>query len=283
MRRGPAVVLALAVALAAADPSRARACSNAVREIDWAVLSVQAAERALNDGDPYGARDQIPKMLSALDKQEQEHEDVSGLRDRASRIRALVDVRLDPVGHARGERRETLAGAATTLARLADEHPNDAARLTDLGEALARTRPLAAKEILEDLAARDLMTTPYGYVTLARLRAADRDAKGRDEALARCLPMAKVASICRLDPTPSALAGVLPVVGVAAALAALALAVRRVRSRRAPGDEDEVRSAGPSGLTGRMPRCLLGAEVELDMSLTESGTGHPRPRTRGGS
>jgi hypothetical protein len=80
------------------------------------------------------------------------------------------------------------------------------------------------------------VTTPSGYVTLARLRAADGDAGGRDEALARCRAMAKSTSICALQPAPLWLTRVGPVIGVAvaaAALGALAGAARRARARRA--------------------------------------------------
>ncbi|MFT3766473.1 MAG: hypothetical protein QM820_13310 [Minicystis sp.] len=89
------------------------------------------------------------------------------------------------------------------LERLVRERPNDAAKQSDFGEGLAKTQPADARKILEDLAKRDVVTTPYAYAALARLRAAAGDTKGRDEALAKCKPMAKVASICTLEPAPN--------------------------------------------------------------------------------
>jgi hypothetical protein len=110
---------------------------------------------------------------------------------------ALADVRIDD---RQGEYRAALlAGAVMVLQRLAKASPNDAGKQTDLGEALAKTKPKQAKAILEDLAAHDVVATPYAYAALARLRAVDGDENGRDEALARCRPMAKIESICQFS------------------------------------------------------------------------------------
>ena len=239
MRARPTLVVAAAVALAAAAPSRAQACENAVRETDESVIAIQDAERKLNDGDPEGAHDRLPKILAGLAAAERDEggpvSGVMGLRDRATRIRSLVDVRLDPGGRMTEERRATLQSAADALQKLADEHPNDdAARRTDLAEALAGIRPIAAQKILEDLDARDLMTTPYGYVALARLRAADGDVHGRDEALAKCRPMAATPSICSLDPPPGRLARMVPYAAVAAAILGLFVAARSARAGANP-------------------------------------------------
>src|SRR5262249_39426058 len=123
--------------------------------------------------------------------------------NRARRILALATIRLDPDG-ASGERRHAiLVGALIELGRLAKERPEDPAKQSDLGEALAKTKPADPPKVREDLAKRDVVTTPYAYAALARLRAASGDAKGRDEAIARCKPMAKVATICALEPVPS--------------------------------------------------------------------------------
>jgi hypothetical protein len=236
MRARTSLVLAAAVAVAAA-PSRAEACSNAVAEEDPTVAALHDAERALDDGDPAGARDRLPKALVALGAAvpNMHVTEIMGLGDRAVRVRALTDVRLDPGGRMTEERRATLERAAAALQKLADEHPNDdAARRTDLAEALARVHPIAAQKVLEDLDARDLMTTPYGYVALARLRAADGDVHGRDEALAKCRPMAATPSICSLDPPPGRLARVVPYAAVAAAILALFVAARSARAGANP-------------------------------------------------
>jgi hypothetical protein len=158
---------------------------------------VQVAERRLNDGDPAAARDRMPEIERAvlgLEEKKGSDERAAFLRDRTDRIRALANVRLDDGASPHRER--AWLAAVITLQRLADAHPGDAARQTDLAEALARTRPAEARPILEDLAGRDLLTTPYGYVALARLRAADGEVRGRDEALVRYRAMAKSTSIC---------------------------------------------------------------------------------------
>lgn len=236
MRRGLLAVVTLAAALAGAAPSGAEACTNAVHEADNIVASCRSAERLLNDGDPGEARAQAAKLVDTLDGMRLAYGDANatelGLRARASRVLALADLRLDPGGQRSEKDRAVLEKAAKVLEGLADESPKDSAKQTDLGEALAVVRPAQGRELLEDLDARDLVTTPYAYVALARLRIADRDAKGRDLALTRCRTMAKTASICELEPTPFKVATVLPVAGVAAVLAALGVASRRARARR---------------------------------------------------
>jgi hypothetical protein len=57
-------------------------------------------------------------------------------------------------------------------------------------------QPSEAKAILEDLAQKDVLATPYAYAALAQLRDAAGDAAGRDEALAKCRTMAASKSIC---------------------------------------------------------------------------------------
>ena len=232
MHRGLAGILALSAAVAASVPAAALACMNAVAETDTGVAAVKETERLLDDGDPAGARSRAEKILEALRYEDPPDPSPyhSGLRDRTSRILALADVRLDRGGPLDRERRALLEHAADEIERLAADHPTDAAKRTDLGEALARTRPREAREILEDLADHDVVTTPYGYIALARLRAAAGDEKGRDEARARCALMAKTSSICRLEPLPRILTIGLPCAVVAAAVVAAEMAARRAAS-----------------------------------------------------
>lgn len=186
-------------ALWALTPSRGDACENAVLATDESVAAVQEAEKILNGGDPVEARRRIRQLLGGADEFNERTPSAKGLTKRAKRILALADVRLDDLRSK--HRKDFLSNAVWVLSRLADDSPGDAAKKADLAEALAKTNAGKAKKILEDLAKRDVVATPYAYAALARLRASDGDEKGRDEAMARCKQMAKpekVESICKL-------------------------------------------------------------------------------------
>jgi predicted Zn-dependent protease len=174
---------------------------------------VKEAERILDDGNPREALGRVRALLagkrsggppkarpcarvqqSDSDFFEEEKPTTKGLTRRAHRILALANLRLDACTGA--ERGEFIEDAVRTLQYFVEQAPNDAAKETDLGEALARTGAPNAKRILEDLAKRDVLATPYAYAALARLRARSGDKTGSEVALARCKTMAKVASIC---------------------------------------------------------------------------------------
>jgi hypothetical protein len=199
-RQRSLMLIAAVAALWALPPSRGDACENAVLATDESVASVKKAEEILNGGDPVEARRRIHEILGGADEFDERTPSAKGLTKRAKRIIALANVRLDDL---RSEHREVLLdNAVLVLSRLAEDSPGDAAKKADLAEALARTNAGKAKKILEDLAKRDVVATPYAYAALARLRASDGDEKGRDEAMARCKQMAKpekVRSICKLN------------------------------------------------------------------------------------
>jgi len=195
-------LIPLVVVLSALAPTLADACENAVLATDEVIAGVKEAEKILNQGNPVDARDRIEVLLAGKNQFDERTPSAKGLTDRAMRIISLANVRIDD---RQGEfRKAILANAVSFLSWLVKESPNDPAKKADLGEALAKTDPPKAKKILEDLAKRDIVTTPYAYAALARLRAADGDVKGRDEALAKCKQMAKVESMCKLEqPKPS--------------------------------------------------------------------------------
>lgn len=194
------MIVAAVAALWALAPARGDACENAVLATDKSVASVKEAEVSLDGGDPLKARRRIQEILGGADGFDERTPSAKGLTKRAQRIIALANVRLDDL---RSEHRKVfLDNAVWVLSRLADDSPGDAAKKADLAEALAKTNPGKARKILEDLAKRDVVATPYAYAALARLRASDGDEKGRDEAMARCKQMAKpekVRSICKLQ------------------------------------------------------------------------------------
>lgn len=197
-QRSPRIIAAAAALLALA-PSRGDACENAVLATDRSVAAVKEAEALLDGGDPAKARRRIKEILDGAEAFDERTPGAKGLTRRANRILALASVRIDD----RSEYREILLDSAVqVLSRLADASPGDAAKQADIAEALARTSARKARKILEDLARRDLVATPYAYAALARLRAADGDEKGGDEAIARCKQMArpeKVMTICKRE------------------------------------------------------------------------------------
>jgi predicted Zn-dependent protease len=221
MRQGlHRIILVVAAAiLSTLTPSPGDACENAVLATEKTVAAVKDAEKILNNGDPAEAlrrlrallgqqvrpRKRRPpakhicelELISDADAFAETTPSAKGLTRRAHRIISLSNIRIDDC---RGKKRaKLLAQAVEALEEAAKASPNDAVKQADLGEALAKTKPSEAKKILEGLAKRDVVPTPYAYAALARLRAAGGDEKGRDEALARCKQMAKVESICRLQ------------------------------------------------------------------------------------
>jgi hypothetical protein len=86
------------------------------------------------------------------------------------------------------EREEIMLAALASLRGRAAEQPDDPLRSTDLGVGLFAfpERHGEARNILEGLAGRDLLTTARGYYVLSRLRAAAGNRKGADAALAIC-------------------------------------------------------------------------------------------------
>ena len=199
MGRSIAASLAVVAALWVSAPSRGDACGNAVLATEKIVAAVKDAEKMLDDGNPAEGRRLIVEALGDADEIEPDTALNRGLTDRARRIQALATIRLDADG-ARGEyRKARFAIAVGTLKMLSKADPDNVAKQTDLAEALVKTWPVEARKRLTSLAERDLLTTPYAYAALARLRAEGGDTRGRDEALARCKLMAKVETICKLE------------------------------------------------------------------------------------
>jgi hypothetical protein len=103
------------------------------------------------------------------------------------------------------DREGNLRWAVSALSAVADTKKDDPGVETELSEAMARLPEFReqARTRLEKLASKDLIASPEGYATLARLRAQSGDANGEKLALTRCKAMAKSASMCAL-PSESA-------------------------------------------------------------------------------
>ncbi len=205
------VVAVGAAAIAAPCPRPAEACGNAmILATDANVRAIKEAEEKLNDGNPAEAATVAEKKLLPAPLVANWHsmtvnagtkDKAELLANRALRIFTLACVRLDgaigPWGNAMPWKRKANVQWATSLLKgLHWAKPGDAASKTDYAEALAKTGAPEAKTMLEELAARDVLATPYAYAALAALRASADDAAGRDAALAKCKTMAAKPSIC---------------------------------------------------------------------------------------
>ncbi len=199
--RGRSVVCAAALAVPfviAGAPTEAAACGGEIyMEMDSNTQIVAKAEQLLSKGHYQQA---VVKALQAYPALKIIKPGTLHLSDRGLRIIALASARADGTilgGNFKSatatEREANLEWSITTLRTLSSPSYQ-----TDLGEALSRVpaHHAEADKILEDLAAKDLLTSAEGYASLARLRAEGGNAAGREEAVKRCQAMTKDATIC---------------------------------------------------------------------------------------
>ncbi len=184
-------------------------------EIDHRPEGIARAEKALKKGDHAQAAAMIVRMMPHV-------KDLKAKKDgtlvaRAQRILALAVARNNgalPIkkelpdyvqgtwlGKTAKDRSANLEWSVAALRKLHSMKSDDAAVQSDLAEALAKVEKYRgeAKEILEKLAEKDLVSSPEAYATLADLRSAAGDAEGQKVALKRCESMAKSASVCRVN------------------------------------------------------------------------------------
>jgi hypothetical protein len=211
-----------AFSLIASAPSAARACGGEwypIFEVDPRVQGVDKAEDSLDGGHILAAAGSIVRMIPHI---RQLSPTKTKIVQRASRVLAVATARYDgalPLGlevpsYAQGrwlgktepDRRANLEWATRTLRAVATARHDDPAARTELAEALARvdTTREEARHILEDLAGRDLITSPEGYAALADLRERAGDDAGRRAALERCKTMAHGGVTCDPHATSAA-------------------------------------------------------------------------------
>ncbi|HVJ15130.1 MAG TPA: hypothetical protein VM686_06800 [Polyangiaceae bacterium] len=191
-----------------ASGSDAHACGGEwfpIMRIDPRIHGVAQAEKALNGGKIADAGASVVRMIPHIKTLDGTK---SALIARAERVLALSLARGDGalandlaiprevqntwLGKTPALRAANLEWAVGVLQRQSDKKQDDPAMLTDLAETMAKVdaqRP-RAREILEKLAARDLVATPQGYKALAELRRQAGDAKGEHVALERCRALA---------------------------------------------------------------------------------------------
>lgn len=219
-------LLSLALAsVVAVPPKPACACDNAVEiAIDPNAVAVSEAEAALKRGEPARAARRVLSRYGNLRSANIDPTTRDPLFVRSARILAVAIVRTDG---------QTSFGEATTWARagniewaittlrevsvwkqrqemqraLSTRHsPIESPDLAvDLGEALTMLSHTRAegKKLLEDLDRRDLMGSPYGYLALARVRAAAGEADASRAAIERCKVRAVRPEAC-IVPLPPA-------------------------------------------------------------------------------
>ena len=169
---------------------------------------LQLAEAALREGKLVLASSELDAIAARI------REAHPRLRTRFDRVAALLSVRSDgewPVQKAGSEnkpaaRARALELAANKLRQRLAAGPNDPIRLSDLGEALAALpkHRKEAKNILENLAARDLLTSPHGYAALSRLRSLAKDELGANQALNACRKLDDKGMACPPAAAPKA-------------------------------------------------------------------------------
>ncbi len=221
--------LALGVALVAVATTtaseQAGACLNGYyRTLEQQVAAVAQTEVHVATGKPRLAAQSLlnlyPKLRSTLIGR-------APVTDRALRVMARAVVRTKGAidagsrfpGETAAQQEANVTWAVAVLHDFSSQEPKSAAAKTDYAEALAQNPKSrgAALRILEALAEKDLVASPYGYAALASLRAFDGDGKpsfiaapgqalahARIElAKARCRRMAADDAICGdADDTP---------------------------------------------------------------------------------
>lgn len=168
----------------------ADACYNTVMShVDPTVAYLGEAERLADGGNPKEA---IAWVKSARADFVRAEVGKSGISDRALGVLAIAVVRSGGEARVKAGEGSELPWAKDTLKRLWDASPGEPARTTHLAEVLARDPETQADALgmLAKLERGDLVTSPWGYATLARLRG--EATKGRPPFVAA--PLASLAA-----------------------------------------------------------------------------------------
>ena len=183
------------------EPRARKPLLVALRADERPIEHLLLAEEALRLGKTVRAADELDAIRQAVAQENPR------VKARFERITALVAIRSSGEWprwvHGRApnnsaEREETMKEALAVLRRRANEAPDDPGRMTDLGVGLFgfTDRHGEARQVLEKLAAKDLLTTAYGYHALSRLRAAGGNKQGAAAALEMCRKLDLGGGIC---------------------------------------------------------------------------------------
>jgi hypothetical protein len=169
------------------------------------VQDVAAAEKSLENGDNSAAARRVLNQFANIRNATAGQ---NPLETRALRVFALAVTRSSGAVTERSSGVWTstewtpganLEWAAQSLREIDAKRPNDPAVQADLGEALSKLPRTEGEAlgILQGLADRDLMGSPFAYAALARLRSGKGDTAGAEAALKRCGEMTKTPGVCK--------------------------------------------------------------------------------------
>jgi hypothetical protein len=206
--------LALAATFGLAVPS-ADACGGGwwpEDDVDHRVMGIARAEKMLEEGKYDDAAASIIRMMPHIKGFTTITRE--SLISRAQRVLAVATARkggkLDIqnqlpeylheswLGQEASDREANLAWSVAALEKVAAVKKSDAVVESELAEAMAKSNAhrAAGKKKLEELANKDLLTSPEGWAELAELRKGSGDRQGSDAAIHRCRAMAKDATVC---------------------------------------------------------------------------------------
>ncbi len=229
-----AIALVGSVVLSSHDAS---ACYNeTLRMVDPAIAKMVEAERLVDAGNTKDATLWVKSANPAITKSKL---GAGALSDRGLSVLARAAIRSggsDYLGHASGEpsaeqKAAALGWASGVAKQMHERQPNDPIVTSLFAESLARTQSehRVVLKVLEPLEKADVLPSPYGYATLAKVRAETASEKPaflrgplvalangkRTLALARCARMVKDTAICegrepaRVAPNPTGVAATL--------------------------------------------------------------------------
>jgi hypothetical protein len=186
-------------------------------ELHYRELGIASAEKQLEEGRYDDAAGSVLRVIPHISNYQTTTKDE--VINRAMRVLAVAAARQDGkldiakqlpeymrsssqvswVGDGQEDRATNLSWSVRSLRAIHASKTDDVVAQSELGEALATVDAHRgeAREILEALAKKDLLTSPEAYKALAKLRAEAGDKDGRTAALERCRAMAKDAAICK--------------------------------------------------------------------------------------
>jgi predicted Zn-dependent protease len=219
----------LLVALAAfsttgAVVSNASACGGEwypyveIEQVDYRPMVVGQAEKKIEKGELQAAAGMIIRSMPHIKTLDPNK---AKIVSRAQRVLAVATIRNDGVftigdelpkriqdtwlGSTSEDRQANLEWAVGSLEKIAASKKDDPSLQTEIAEGLSRLgKKEQARQTLEGLATRDLISSPEGWAALAELRGTVGDDAGKQAALQRCTAMAKEPEVCSAAHTTAA-------------------------------------------------------------------------------
>lgn len=198
------LVAGVSIGITAAVAPDADACARKVDyDLDEPTQLVLKAERALDAGQVTKAQKLVKKAFPgtnwAAKSTKKGHWRKKNLQKRAKKLVAVATIRRDGImSHKRKRlaakrRTKNVEWAVGVLEEMSKARKDDPYLQARLAEGLAKLPGKQAKaaELLDKLAADDIMPDARSYAVLAELKHAAGDAKARDAAMQRCKAMAE--------------------------------------------------------------------------------------------